>query len=322
MKSHCPACNSFESNIVDAIHVDEIVRGYGFGYVRVDVEALFPSGLRSLEMLRCSACDLKWFTPAIDGDGNFYESLQRHDWYYQSEKPEFEHAARLISDFGVGLKVLEVGCGQGAFFKYLAGRHQYRGLEFNDKAMGLAKRKGLDVSKKSIQDEAVSASEFYDVVCHFQVLEHVSDVRGFMSACVKTLKPGGLLLTTVPADDSFVGVASGDWLNMPPHHLTRWTDKALVAIYESLGLAGCNIWHEDVAPYHQDWYRDTLRQLAVSRAIGSRVSLAGSHWQRRLTSLLSRIPRIRTALEQRGARRFEFVGRGHAVTVSGVRLAG
>jgi SAM-dependent methyltransferase len=321
MKNQCPACGSFESNAVDTIRVSEIVRGYSCGYVRVDVEALFPSGIHSLEMLRCAACDLKWFVPVVDGDANFYELLQQHDWYYQSQKPEFEYAARLISDFGVGLKILEVGCGQGAFSKYLGVGHRYRGLEFNDKAMDLAKRKGLDVSKKSIQDEAAAAAGFYDVVCHFQVLEHVPDVRGFMSACVKALKPGGLLLTTVPADDSFVGAASRDWLNMPPHHLTRWTDKALVAIYESLGLAGCNIWHEDVALYHQDWYKDTLRQLAISRVIGSQVSLAGSHWQRRLTSLLSRIPRIRVALEQRGASRFEFAGRGHAVTASGVRLS-
>ena len=96
------------------------------------------------------------------------------------------------------------------------------------------------------------------MVGHFQVLEHVTDPKGFMQGCVKALKSGGKLLMAVPVEDSFVGRAESTWLNMPPHHLTRWSNTALANAVRSVGVNPVETWHEPVADYDQAWHRTVV----------------------------------------------------------------
>lgn len=317
MSPQCPLCRSDKSLQLDQIESAILSNAYADGYVRTDVRALLPAGPISLR--QCGACDLKWFEPLAPGDGKFYESLQQHDWYYQRDKAEFVHSAGCVDAFGSGLKVLEVGCGRGAFAAHLNAGHRYRGLEFNDKAIALATGAGLDVVMATVQDEAKRAPGAYDIVCHFQVLEHVADVDGFMSACVDALRPGGMLLVTVPAEDSFVGVAGGNWLNLPPHHLTRWTDAALRNMCARYGLDVHSLWHDQVADYHAQWYARTMQQHAVAAMLGMRIGLTMQNWVGKLGNLAARLPALSNALVRMGERRFPFAGRGHSVTVAGVK---
>jgi len=60
----------------------------------------------------CQSCDLRFFSEVPAATENLYEELQKFDFYYQSEKPEFDFAKSLI---GSRDAVLEVGCGAGAF---------------------------------------------------------------------------------------------------------------------------------------------------------------------------------------------------------------
>ena len=317
MSLKCPLCRSDKSIQLDEVDSVELSTGYAEGYVRTDVKALLPAG--AIALRQCTGCDLKWFEPLAPGDGKFYESLQQHDWYYQRDKAEFVHAAGRVDEFGTGLRVLEVGCGCGAFATHLTSGHRYRGLEFNDKAIALASEAGLDVAKMTVQDEAMRAPGTYDIVCHFQVLEHVADVDGFMSACVQALRPGGMLLVTVPADDSFVGIAAANWLNLPPHHLTRWTDAALRNMCTRFGLDVHSLWHDEVADYHTQWYTRTMQQHAVSALLGVQAKLTEPKWMAKLSNLAARLPTVRSALAGMGERRFPFAGRGHSVMVAGVK---
>lgn len=317
MSLECPLCHSDKSVQLDEVDAADLAAGYADGYVRTDVHALLPAG--AIALRQCTVCDLKWFAPLAPGDEKFYESLQQHDWYYQHDKAEFGHAAEIVQRFGERLNVLEVGCGRGAFAANLNPGHRYRGLEFNDKAIALASQAGLDVAKVTVQDEALRAPGAYDIVCHFQVLEHVADVDGFMSACVAALRPGGLLLVTVPADDSFVGIAAANWLNLPPHHLTRWTDAALRQLCPRYGLDVHELWHDAVADYHAQWYARTMQQHAVRTMLGLQLKLTEPKWMTRLSNLAARLPAVRNALAALGVRRFPFAGRGHSVTVAGIK---
>jgi SAM-dependent methyltransferase len=88
---------------------------------------------------------------------------------------------------------------------------------------------------ESIGEHAQRNAGRYDVVCAFQVLEHVAAPRSFLSAAVRCLRPNGRLMVSVPGEDSFAGFAHWDILNMPPHHVTRWTDDCLrtvASLYE------------------------------------------------------------------------------------------
>jgi SAM-dependent methyltransferase len=303
----CPACSASAIATVDAIASADIIDGYRSK--GIDVSACFASTPR-IGRYRCASCDLGFFSPPCAGDGAFYEQLQQFDWYYQDDKPEYAYAGRHVAS---GAKVLEVGCGKGAFRFTLPPSVSYTGLEVNDAAVGKAQAAGLDVSKQSVQAHAASNPHKYGVVCSFQVLEHVPEPRQFVHACVQALAPGGKLILAVPAEDSFLALAPNAPLNMPPHHVLRWSDLALTKLAQREGLSIVDLWHEPVAPFHRVGHLQTLAfhyfvmiGLAKSRLIDRSLSY-------RVIGRLLRNTALRDALAARVVRRFPALGCGHTV---------
>lgn len=320
MSSNCPACGTHSTEPADGVAVADLVAGYRQPDLDLDVSALMADAPGRIEMHHCKLCDLRWFNPMQPGDAPFYEALQRHDWYYQDDKPEYVAVA---ADIAPHTRLLEVGCGKGAFARYLAPGVHYRGLEFNERAIAQARQAGLDVVGRPIEDEATAAPEHYDVVCHFQVLEHVPEAAGFMRACVAALKPGGRLMVTVPAEDSYLGISPGGWLNMPPHHVTRWSDQALRNLFARLSVRVDKLWHESVAPYHQHEYETVLARWQMAQWLGVPTALAPtrSNFDRVAGRLLG-VAGLRRWLAARGAAGFAAAGRGHSVTIFGTRGLG
>jgi len=313
----CPACQHKEFDQIDSVDARALAKGYRLPHLGIDISKFLPSDLDCIDLLECRACGLRWYWPMIPGDARFYAQLQRIELYYQTDKPEHTYAAAQVTE---GQTVLEVGCGAGAFAARLPASVIYRGLEFNDAAVHSALALGLDVVHQSVEQEAATRPANFDVVCHFQVLEHVPDVVGFMKACVTALRPGGKLIVTVPAEDSFLRIAGAAWLNMPPHHVTRWTDRALTNLLASLGVETQSVWHEPVAPFHAEWYSAVLAAHAVRRMLGGRLSLASGGLAAALAHRAGRVPALRRWLVARGESAFPFSGRGHSVCVIGRRL--
>jgi SAM-dependent methyltransferase len=196
---------------------------------------------------------LRSWRPAIPGDGKFYEQLSEHPWYYMKEKDEFEAARKVIGK----VSVLEVGCGSG-FFADGSEFASYTGLELNQAAAGDARAKGHHVEELMLHDYANEHPASADVVCSFQVLEHLTDPADYFLSALKILKPGGRLVTSVPAEDSFVGSIVDNVLNAPPHHLTRWTDEALKSFPLELGFDCLDVIHLPVENQHYKWFWNTL----------------------------------------------------------------
>lgn len=316
MSHACPSCGGLQQVQLDSVGCGELLAAYRHVSLNTDISALVPAAHDPLKMLECAGCGLRWFWPLVTGDEAFYESLQRHDWYYQSFKPEYPYAASLIP---AGAAVLEVGCGRGVFASYLQSEVHYRGLEFNEEAARKAQSQGLEVMIRPIQEEAKSSQGRYDVACHFQVLEHVSDPHGFMRACADVVRPSGLVIVTVPSEDSFLSVAASAWLNMPPHHVTRWSDAALASLFSRVGLEVQDVWHEPVADFHRDWYQSVMAGYAVGRLLGRRPSLVGHGLAHRIAGRLARFPGLRNWFAARGEAAFPYPRRGHSVCISGYK---
>ncbi len=245
-------------------------------------------GLASLDLVRCSECALLFFWPMVSGSQAFYDRLQALDWYYADEKNEFEFARRFLN---ADVAVLEVGCGKGAFGASLDVR-RYVGLEFSEKARARALEAGLAVLGESVQVHAAAHPAQYDVVCSFQVLEHVSAVGDFVRACVACLKPGGVLMFSVPSADSFARDVPNFLLDMPPHHLTRWPDATLTALVRLFELEAVDLWHEPLQPAHRNLYAASRVHAAFAASARCRPSRMGRHgrWSRALAG--ERGPRL------------------------------
>jgi hypothetical protein len=67
---------------------------------------------------------------------------------------------------------------------------------------------------------------------------------------VETTKKGGLIIISVPSEESFLKYDFDNITNMPPHHLTRWTDRSLIKACEYFNIEVIEINHEKLTPCH------------------------------------------------------------------------
>ena len=258
----CPMCESMEAKCIENINVDELDKLYRLeaGY---SVRNLFGS-TQAVALCQCEKCNLKYFFPMVAGTQDFYENLQKFEWYYFDDKPEFIFATQYIKN---GDDVLEIGAGKGSFAKKIQSTC-YTGLEFSQQAIRFAQSNGVRLIAQSIENYSMENINKHDVVCNFQVLEHVSDVNAFLKSSVTCLKPGGLMIISVPSSDSFSRYVRNFWLDMPPHHLTRWNDLALANIAKQYGLELVTIHHEYLQDPHKQFYAATIFANAFFGLIG------------------------------------------------------
>lgn len=248
---NCELCNSNNVANIATIRTAELSKLY-LTELSMDINYLLPHA--SLHYIECMDCGLKYFSPAITGDEKFYNSLQKLEWYYMDEKFEYDVAAKYIKSTD---KVLEIGCGKGSFAKKII-TNSYVGLEFSKQAKAMADSNGVKIENISIQDFAINHGGKFDIVCTFQVLEHIEEIYSFLKASIKCLKPDGLLIIAVPNADSFLSEATNSILNMPPHHISHWHEKTMMNLAKIFQLQIVNIHQEKLSEIHKEWYMKTL----------------------------------------------------------------
>jgi SAM-dependent methyltransferase len=251
-----PVVQDMRALLLSKIDFGSVARQYRIRY-GVDVYAHLESPApRVVGLYRCSATGYDFFhPPSLAGHSTFYEELQRYPWYYVPWKWEHAIAKSCLKE---GDKVLEVGCGVGFFLKRVSEdmRVSCTGLEFNAKA----RSSGVfdNILGQSIQDYAASHPKGADMVCTFQVLEHVYDVEAFLSACCVALRPGGLLVISVPNNDSNIQHDKKNVLNMPPHHMGLWRAGSLSSLVNHFPLVLEGIFTEPLNDCSVAWHT-TLR---------------------------------------------------------------
>ncbi|NBB81270.1 MAG: methyltransferase domain-containing protein [Verrucomicrobia bacterium] len=216
---------------IAAIPVPWLWRAYKKQY-GIDIGRLVPPGTKTLRLLEDSETGLRAFTPVLLGDGPFYEALSRFEGYYQKWKREYATAAH----YTTGKSILEIGCGLGDFAELAQARH-YLGLEISEASVEKAKKLGRNTILSTPEDYlSQHRPRQFDVVCAFQVLEHVPAPITFIKTAAELLRDEGRFILSVPNDEGFIGYAPNNILNMPPHHQTRWTAKTIAAVAEKAGL--------------------------------------------------------------------------------------
>lgn len=246
----CLLCQDKNIHVTEMIPTNQIIALYR-KRAGVDVSRFFTES--EIMHCRCLNCGLQFYAPQAIGDGRFYDELQHYGDYYIPEKDEFRVAAKYIHP---GDEVLEVGAGEGQFTGFIQCK-SYTGLEFSEKAIRKAALKGITLLNESLDEHARRNPGKYDAVCYFQVLEHVPEPGKFIRESLACLKPGGRLIVAVPSEDSFIRDAANFYLNMPPHHSSRWTDDTLRKVAELNHLSAEELVHENLLPMHRLFYYKT-----------------------------------------------------------------
>ncbi|MFK0686710.1 class I SAM-dependent methyltransferase [Mesorhizobium sp. IMUNJ 23033] len=164
------------------------------------------------------------------------------DAYRQMAATEDEHwwfcGRRAIAEAvirGLGLPgdadILEIGAGTGGNIQMLEQFGAVTAVEMNDLARQIAREKtGHDFLAGHLPDGMPVASQGFDLICLFDVLEHVAEDEASLATIRRMLKPGGKVVLTVPAHQ---------WLwskhDVGLHHMRRYSRELLKARIEQAG---------------------------------------------------------------------------------------
>lgn len=136
-------------------------------------------------------------------------------------------------------RLLDVGCGAGRFLHRMQRRGwQVEGIDFDEQAAAKVTRKyGIKAHVGSLADCSIPDASF-DVVTMSQTVEHLFDPRSDLQACLRVLKPGGLLVMTTPNVNSIGAAEFGPYWRgwEPPRHLHLFSVESLARLTRQAGF--------------------------------------------------------------------------------------
>lgn len=152
---------------------------------------------------------------------------QRHWWYLgrrQVLASLIERAAKPPSNG----RILEVGCGTGHNLAMLQKFGRVDGVELDESVRAIAEtRLGRQVMADKLPELGSVADKSYDLICAFDVIEHVHDDDAALAAIARKLRPGGKFAMTVPAH-RWMWTAH-DEVNQHKRRYSKKSLKALIA---------------------------------------------------------------------------------------------
>ena len=100
---------------------------------------------------------------------------------------------------GQGGRVLDIGAGTAGVGSFLADRYEYVAIEPDPVSYAAAvERIGSRGIVRNMSFEDLPPEGEFDLVCAFEVLEHVDDDRGALAGWMRYLRPGGSMIVSVP----------------------------------------------------------------------------------------------------------------------------
>lgn len=178
-------------------------------------------------------------------------------------------------------RIIDVGCGTGAFLKFLA-------------AQGFANLTGLDIIPQELPApirylqtpiENYQGGETFDAVVSLANIEHLPDPRAAMAALARLVCPGGLVAVYTVANESLLytaakgladcGVTFAAARLYEPHHVSHFSVPSLARTAADCGLTRLALTRRDIPGKAVDLPAGPLRP-AVALAVAAMSAVAAA----------------------------------------------
>jgi SAM-dependent methyltransferase len=232
-RSWCPACKTSDSQLICWLP-----------QVPVNCSALLPTrpaarqcATGSIELRACNGCGLA-FNAQFDADAVKYDTKYDNSLDFS---PAFQTYVRGLAEYLVdayslhGKRVVEIGCGQGAFLKLLCNVGNNTGKGFDPSFPGdFDPAPGVGFVKDYFGQ--ADATEGFDFLCCRHVLEHIERPLEFLLQLSGQRKAGaGATFYFEVPNAGFVLGGEGFWDVIYPH-ISYFTEASLRALFERAGF--------------------------------------------------------------------------------------
>lgn len=129
--------------------------------------------------------------------------------------------------------LIEIGCGNSVYLSYFSKQFGFKvsGLDYSEYGCAqtnkILERDGVkgDIHFGDLFHPPAALLNSFDVVCSFGVVEHFNDTVDVIKKIGDFLKPGGILITTIPNLTGITGT------------LQKWMNKPVYDIHKVMGLS-------------------------------------------------------------------------------------
>lgn len=160
------------------------------------------------------------------------EAMRLEDtlWWYVGRTRILKNYLKRANQEASVPQILEIGCGSGGNFEVLSQYGEVTGVERSEILADRARSRCL--AKTVIAGDVldIQIQRDFELICLFDVLEHIENDDGFLNTLKYQIRPNHLLLLSVPACQ---------WLYSQHdallHHYRRYSKNSLINLLQSNG---------------------------------------------------------------------------------------
>lgn len=222
-----------------------------------------------------------------------FEIEERH-WWYRGRRELVRDALARHAPAHRPLAILDVACATGMSFRFLSDFGDVRGIDISEETIELCGRRGID---RIVRGDAMAlpfTGASFDAVLALDAFEHFEDDVAAMREVARVLRPGGLLVATVPAFMSLWSPHDDAY-----HHVRRYRRPQFCQRLRSAGLQLVRSSYSSLALFAPVWLLRRWRRLTQGDGEVDPTSdfAVGLPWP--LDPLAAAITRTEVALEKR-----------------------
>jgi 2-polyprenyl-3-methyl-5-hydroxy-6-metoxy-1,4-benzoquinol methylase len=182
-----------------------------------------------------------------------YYNNQHKNWFENPNFNLFNYIYRTVLIPAPAASVLDVGCGDGAFLRFL--RNKSKDL----KLTGVDRHPNqfadhINFITSDISDAKLDGT--YDVVTNLAVIEHIWDVKDYLNNLKRMCKKGGVIVTMTVNERGLiyslarimyrVGMRSPMIRLYEKHHLNHFSSKSLQQLMKNSDLEVLDVYHHNM----------------------------------------------------------------------------